>query len=470
MQTLEQVSANPKPGSSRSPIPAVCDWCFLSGGRGLPPWARPVRREPVVALRRKGQKLRELFNMAEDTASAAQSPRGRADGEDAGSPGERVADTVTDDQEQFECQELLDCQVQPGVPEEEEEEGGLMAEAEAVAAGWMLDFLCVSLCRAFRDGRSDDFHRTRDSAEAIIHGLSSLTAYQLRTIYVCQFLTRIEAGKTLDAQFESDERITPLESALMIWASIEKEHDKLHEEIENLIKIQPFKRKLLTIISQKDTFHSFFQHFSYNHMMEKIKSYVNCVLNEKSSTFLMKAAAKVVETKRARTTYSEDKPNGKDVELATETNLDTGKSVSDRQSAVTESSWGTVSLLRSHRNLFLSKLKRGNQQQDFNKKEERVETPQSGRKKKNSRRATESKRTRILKSQPVTPEKHRSRKKQAWLWEEDKNLRSGVRKYGEGNWSKILSHYEFNNRTSVMLKDRWRTMKKLKLICSDSED
>ncbi|KAM9689567.1 telomeric repeat-binding factor 1 isoform 2-T2 [Dama dama] len=417
--------------------------------------------------------------MAEDTASAAQSPRGRADGEDAGSSEEQVADTVTDDQEQFECQELLECQVQPGVPEEEDP--GLVAEAEAVAAGWMLDFLCVSLCRAFRDGRSDDFHRTRDSAEAIIHGLSSLTAYQLRTIYVCQFLTRIAAGKTLDAQFESDERITPLESALMIWASIEKEHDKLHEEIENLIKIQaiavcmengnfkeaeevfervfgdpnsytPFKRKLLTIISQKDTFHSFFQHFSYNHMMEKIKSYVSCVLNEKSSTFLMKAAAKVVETKRARTTYAEDKPNGKDVELATEANLDTGK--------------------RSHKNLFLSKLKRGNEQ-DFKKKEERVETlqSQSGRKKKeNSRRASESKRIRILKSQPVTPEKHRPRKKQAWLWEEDKNLRSGVRKYGEGNWSKILSHYEFNNRTSVMLKDRWRTMKKLKLICSDSED
>ncbi|XP_033059509.1 telomeric repeat-binding factor 1 isoform X2 [Trachypithecus francoisi] len=417
--------------------------------------------------------------MAEDASSAAPSPRGCADGRDADTTEEQMAETETNDEEQFECQELLECQVQVGAPEEEEEDAGVVTEAEAVAAGWMLDFLCLSLCRAFRDGRSEDFRRTRNSAEAIIHGLSSLTAYQLRTIYICQFLTRIAAGKTLDAQFENDERITPLESALMIWGSIEKEHDKLHEEIQNLIKIQaiavcmengnfkeaeevferifgdpnsymPFKSKLLMIISQKDTFHSFFQHFSYNHMMEKIKSYVNYVLSEKSSTFLMKAAAKVVESKRTRTITSQDKPNGNDVEMENEANLDTRK--------------------RSHKNLFLSKLQHGTQQQDFNnKKERRIGTLQSTKKKKESRRATES-RIPVSKGQPVTPEKHRARKKQAWLWEEDKNLRSGVRKYGEGNWSKILLHYKFNNRTSVMLKDRWRTMKKLKLICSDSED
>ncbi|XP_039094337.1 telomeric repeat-binding factor 1 isoform X2 [Hyaena hyaena] len=401
--------------------------------------------------------------MAENGGVAAPSPRGRADGEDAESPEERMAATPRDDQEQFECQELLECQVQVGVPEEEEDPGPV-AEAEAVAAGWMLDFLCLSLCRAFRDGRSEDFHRTRDSAE--------------------------------DAQFESDERITPLESALMIWASIDKEHDKLHEEIQNLIKIQAvavcmengnfkeaeevferifddsnscesLKRKLLMVISQRDIFHSIFQHFSYSHMMEKIKSYVNCVISEKSSAFLMKAAAKVVESKRARTT-SQEKPDGNNIEMETEANLDVEKSVTtDKQSAVTESSEGTVSLLRSHRNLFLSKWKPGSRQ-DFNKKEERVETLQNGGKEKN-RRATERRRRHILHNQPITS-KSRSRKKQAWLWEEDKNLRSGVRKYGEGNWSKILLHYKFNNRTGVMLKDRWRTMKKLKLICSDSED
>uniref|UniRef100_A0A8C0TRX8 Telomeric repeat-binding factor n=2 Tax=Canis lupus familiaris TaxID=9615 RepID=A0A8C0TRX8_CANLF len=413
--------------------------------------------------------------MAESAPSAAPSPRGCADGEDAAPPEEATAETPRDDQEQFECQELLEYQVQVGDPEEEED-AGAVAEAEAVAAGWMLDFLCLSLCRAFRDGRSEDFHRARDSAEAIIHGLSSLTAYQLRTIYICQFLTRIAAGKSLDAQFETDEQITPLESALMIWASMETEHDKLHEEIQNLIKIQaiavcmengnfkeaeevferifddpnsyePLKRKLLVIISQKDTFHSIFQHFTYNHMMEKIKSYVDYVINEKSSAFLMKAAAKVVESKRSRTT-SQDKPNGNNIEMETEANLNVGK--------------------RSHKNLFLYKSKHGSQQQDFNRKEERVETLQRG--KKRFRQTTENRRRPVLNSHPVTSKKLQSRKKQAWLWEEDKNLRSGVRKYGEGNWSKILLHYKFNNRTGVMLKDRWRTMKKLKLICSDSED
>ncbi|XP_077873155.1 telomeric repeat-binding factor 1 isoform X1 [Ictidomys tridecemlineatus] len=445
--------------------------------------------------------------MAESASSAAPSPRGCADGEDEESSHREGMERAREELEQFEYQELTDCQMQLGAPEEEggeaeeEEEGedaDLVAEAEAVAAGWMLDFLCLSLCRAFRDGRSEDFHRTRDSAEAIIHGLSSLTTYQLKTVYICQFLTRIAAGKSLDAQFENDERITPLESALMIWASIEKEHDKLHEEIENLIKIQaiavcmengsfkeakevferifdanshtPLERKLLMIISQKNTFHSIFQQFSYNHMMKKIKSYVNYVLNEKSSTFLMKAAAKVVESEKSRKITSQDKLNGNDIEMETEVNLDKVKSVSDKQSAVTESSEGTISLLRSHKNLFISKLKHGSWQQNFNEKKERVETLQSGKEKEENRRITESKRVYVSNKQPKTPKKQRPRKKQAWLWEEDKNLRSGVRKYGEGNWSKILSHYKFNNRTSVMLKDRWRTMKKLKLICSDSEN
>lgn len=101
--------------------------------------------------------------MAEDSAEAP-SPRGQADGEDAGPSEKGLSETARANQEQFECQELLECQVELGAPEDEED-AGLVAEAEEVAAGWMLDFLCLSLCRAFRDGRSEDFRRTRDSAE-----------------------------------------------------------------------------------------------------------------------------------------------------------------------------------------------------------------------------------------------------------------------------------------------------------------
>ncbi|XP_036293037.1 telomeric repeat-binding factor 1 isoform X4 [Pipistrellus kuhlii] len=403
--------------------------------------------------------------MAGHGAGGSRDSRGRADGADAGPSEAGLWETARENQEQFGGQDLPEDPVEAGAPEKERD-AGLEAEAEAVAAGWMLDFLCVSLCRAFRDGRSEDFHRTRDSAE--------------------------------DAQFETDERITPLESALMIWDSIEKEHDKLHEEIQNLIKIQAvavcmesgnfkeaeevferifddsdsdtsLQRKLLMIISQKDTFHSFFQHFNYSHMMEKIKSFVNYVLDEKSSTFLMKAAAKVVESKRARTTASQDKPNGNEVEVETEANLEVQKSVNNKPSVVTESSQDTISLMRSHKNLFLSKSQYGHQSEDFNEKE-KAETLITRRKTEGNRHATEGKRKDVLNNQPETSKNYRSRKKQAWIWEEDKNLLSGVRKYGEGNWTKILLHYKFNNRTSVMLKDRWRTMKKLKLICSDSDD
>nr|XP_042126691.1 telomeric repeat-binding factor 1 isoform X2 [Peromyscus maniculatus bairdii] len=403
--------------------------------------------------------------MAGSVSSAVRSAPGCADREDADSPEmEEVTEPAGDDAE------LLEGQVQLGVPEEEN--ANLVAEAEAVAAGWMLDFLCLSLCRAFRDGRSEDFRRTRDSAEAIIHGLPRLTAYQLRTVYICQFLTRIAAGKSLDAQFESDERLTPLESALMIWDSIEKERDKLHEEIQNLIKIQAvavcmesgsfkeaeevferifgdpeshtsLERKLLRIISQKDAFHSFFQHFSYNCMMEKVKSYVDCVLNEKSSTFLIKAATKVVENERARAVASEDEPSAAHTETEAEVDLNNGE--------------------RSHKNV-ISKLKHESSQPDFNKKEARRGNLQSEIMTEENRRTIRSNRLCSSKNQPDINEKHKRKKKQAWLWEEDRFLKCGVRKYGEGNWAKILSHYNFNNRTSVMLKDRWRTMKKLKLI------
>ncbi|XP_043842864.1 telomeric repeat-binding factor 2 isoform X3 [Dromiciops gliroides] len=52
-------------------------------------------------------------------------------------------------------------------------------------------------------------------------------------------------------------------------------------------------------------------------------------------------------------------------------------------------------------------------------------------------------------------------KKQKWTLQESEWVKAGVKKYGEGNWVAISKNFPFVNRTAVMIKDRWRTMKKL---------
>ncbi|XP_020826686.1 telomeric repeat-binding factor 1 isoform X2 [Phascolarctos cinereus] len=275
------------------------------------------------------------------------------------------------------------------IPCEEEEEDEPVPytvdpAADSLACGWMLDFFCLNLCQAFCEDDIEEFKRNRNIAEAIIHGLSRLTAHHLRTIYVCQFLTRIVEGKTLDAQFESDARLTPLESALMIWNKIRKEKEILHDQIHYLLEIQaiavcmekasykeaegvferifgdteddkPLKMKLLMIIGKKDPYHPFFQRFTYKCMIDRVKIYANQVLTEKSSSFLMKAALKVVESKKDEEIF------GPFVESSSSETEN-----SEKQNAKLESPAGSTSVTRCHQTLLsLSQNKLESTQQDF---------------------------------------------------------------------------------------------------------
>ncbi|XP_060897028.1 LOW QUALITY PROTEIN: telomeric repeat binding factor a [Labrus mixtus] len=68
------------------------------------------------------------------------------------------------------------------------------------------------------------------------------------------------------------------------------------------------------------------------------------------------------------------------------------------------------------------------------------------------------------KTQDESNDSNTGQKRKMWTEAETVKLRKGVKKFGEGNWSKIKDYYSFNYRTNVQLKDRWRTMKKLKLV------
>ncbi|NXE59292.1 TERF1 factor, partial [Calcarius ornatus] len=328
---------------------------------------------------------------------------------------------------------------------------------EAVAAEWMLEFACSCLCRHFEEQSGAEFWRWRDVAQALINGLSQIPPHQKKTVYLCQLLIRIAQGKSLGLQFENDQRISPLESALSFWTLLEREEIKLenlHEEIRRLIQIQivavhmenryfkeaaevlerlftdsesdkPLRVKLATVIKTKDPYVPLLQSFSYSLLISKIKSYIEVFMKENESNFLIQEATKHVVSKGLGATALQNRP----VEVN-----ESGKSDFETKPRFVLS----IILLRDvlgqklvtstfpifFKFVFfcgLNSMKNGGQNE---------------------------------------VSLACGRKRQKWTPKEDLELKSGVREFGVGNWAKILAHGNFNNRTSVMLKDRWRTLSK----------
>ncbi|XP_064298618.1 telomeric repeat-binding factor 1 isoform X1 [Phalacrocorax carbo] len=340
------------------------------------------------------------------------------------------------------------------------------AEVEAVAADWMLEFACYCLCRRFREGCAAEFRRWRDVAQALINRLSKIPTHQKKTVYLCQLLIRIAEGKNLECHFDNDQRISPLESALSFWILLEREEiklEKIHEDIHCLIQIQivavhmengyfreaaevlerlftdsdsdkPLRVKLATVIKSKDPYVPLLQSFSYNLLISKIKSYVELYMKENETNFLIQAATKQVESEGLGATALQNKTVN--VNENDKGNLETKERSMEGQQRFT------------------------NQSAEDTKKP--TIRPRPGWKHGVSR---------VLQSlnSLQNVEEHEDalacgRRRQRWTYKEDLELKSGVKEFGVGNWAKILVHGDFNNRTSVMLKDRWRTLCRLEQV------
>ncbi|OXB68733.1 hypothetical protein ASZ78_012932 [Callipepla squamata] len=295
------------------------------------------------------------------------------------------------------------------------------ALAEAVAADWVLEFSCYCLCRHFVEERGAEFRRWRDVAQGE------------------------EAGRGCSVMISGRRRISPLESALSFWTLLEREEsklDKLHEEIRRLIQIQvvavymekgyykeaaevlerlftdseshkSLRMKLATVVKNKDPYVPLLQSFSFNLLLSKVKSYIDLFLKENATNFLLQAATKQLESKGGEVTGWQNKTVN--VKEERENELEAEQScVLYRPCPKEKSRANSVRRLEEWQTM---KERGGNSC---------------------------------------------GRRRQPWTYDEDMKLKSGVREFGVGNWTKILIHGDFNNRTSVMLKDRWRTLCKIK--------
>ncbi|XP_039941683.1 telomeric repeat-binding factor 1 [Hirundo rustica] len=331
--------------------------------------------------------------------------------------------------------------------------------AEAVAAEWMLEFACSCLCRHFAEQSGAEFWRWRDVAQALINGLSQIPPHQKKTVYLCQLLIRIAQGKNLGLKFENDQRISPLESALSFWTLLEREEnklEKLHEDIRRLIQIQivavymenryfkeatevlerlftdsqsdkPLRVKLATVIKTKDPYVPLLQSFSYSLLISKIQSYIKLFMKENETNFLIQEATKHVASKG----LGANRPV--EVNENNKSDLETKQSLVKEEHYVTSQSSGDI--------------------------KKPIVRRCSGRKLKESRVLQSLNNMQDVGKNEVSSAC--SRRRQRWTHKEDLELKLGIREFGVGNWAKILVHRNFNNRTSVMLKDRWRTLSKI---------
>ncbi|XP_044033185.1 telomeric repeat-binding factor 1 [Siniperca chuatsi] len=338
----------------------------------------------------------------------------------------------------------------------------------AVATGWMLDFMFVSLCRCFKEGKHDEFNETLSTLEAISQSPSLKGDLYDEKTMICAFLARVMHGKQLDVQFEEDDRVMPLMSAAKIWSKLENtvEDESLFKNITTLLLVQSvavclekgqrssavsalkwfednheFPQnlgvKLSTIVTQRETYHPFLMSFSFSHLLETIQSYLDAYLEKNPSDYLFKAATKMVQSSQ-------------NVEVLEDMGTQDG-SLSEPANESTEDrkkKEKTV-CLRTKRKLLSTKMADVWKPDDTCKKAFV-----------SLRRISKNELSQMTSEKSMdAPKIQKTRKPpQKWTPQLDKYLKKGVKCHGQGKWSRILMDYDFEGRTGTMLKDRWRVL------------
>ncbi|CAG5895901.1 unnamed protein product [Menidia menidia] len=337
------------------------------------------------------------------------------------------------------------------------------SHVNTVATGWMLDFMFVGLCRRFRDGKLEEFNETLKIFEAISQSKSLKRNCHKEKILLCAFLARVMHGKQLDVVFEEDESVMPLMSAAKIWSKLKQTvaDETLFKKIAVLLLVQSvalclekgqrssasstlqwfekhqefpqkIRVKLSAVVAQMETYDPFLTSYSFQHLQETIQSFLDSYLEENPSDYLLKVATKVVQ--------SQDTEDLEEV-----TSLD---------SSVPKTPDKSQQKKRKMKRKLLS-----TQMTD-------VWRPDSAKKPRVS--LTRLSITDLSKipsgKSPETSPVHKTSKpktsipKKKWTFHLDKYLKQGVKVHGQGKWARILMDYDFEGRTAVMLKDRWRVL------------
>ncbi|XP_063555753.1 telomeric repeat-binding factor 2 isoform X5 [Gorilla gorilla gorilla] len=379
------------------------------------------------------------------------------------------------------------------------ERGAGEARLEEAVNRWVLKFYFHEALRAFRGSRYGDFRQIRDIMQALLVRPLGKEHTVSRLLRVMQCLSRIEEGENLDCSFDMEAELTPLESAINVLEMIKTEFTLTEAVVESSRKLvkEAMAKKALKSESAASSTGKEDKQPAPGPVEKPPREPARQLRNPPTTIGMMtlKAAFKTLSgAQDSEAAFA--KLDQKDLVLPTQA-LPASPALKNKRprkdengSSAPADGEGGSELQPKNKRMTISRLVLEEDSQNtepsagLNSSQEAAPAPPSkptvlnqplpGEKnpkvpkgKWNSSNGVEEKETWVEEDelfQVQAPDEDSTTnitKKQKWTVEESEWVKAGVQKYGEGNWAAISKNYPFVNRTAVMIKDRWRTMKRL---------
>ncbi|XP_016785570.1 telomeric repeat-binding factor 2 isoform X4 [Pan paniscus] len=380
------------------------------------------------------------------------------------------------------------------------ERGAGEARLEEAVNRWVLKFYFHEALRAFRGSRYGDFRQIRDIMQALLVRPLGKEHTVSRLLRVMQCLSRIEEGENLDCSFDMEAELTPLESAINVLEMIKTEFTLTEAVVESSRKLvkEAMAKKALKSESAASSTGKEDKQPAPGPVEKPPREPARQLRNPPTTIGMMtlKAAFKTLSgAQDSEAAFA--KLDQKDLVLPTQA-LPASPALKNKrprkdenESSAPADGEGGSELQPKNKRMTISRLVLEEDSQStepsagLNSSQEATPAPPSkptvlnqplpGEKnpkvpkgKWNSSNGVEEKETWVeedelfqVQAAPDEDSTTNITKKQKWTVEESEWVKAGVQKYGEGNWAAISKNYPFVNRTAVMIKDRWRTMKRL---------
>ncbi|XP_071756131.1 telomeric repeat binding factor a isoform X2 [Centroberyx gerrardi] len=169
---------------------------------------------------------------------------------------------------------------------------------QSIVNRWLVDYYVFLAIKLFKNEQYSDFCGIRDVLETVLPRPMESTEVMPTKIRIMQFLSRINDGDKLDLSFESDDSVTPLESAMQVLENMCQECSIPQQDLEQVFtSIKEMKAIFMGLINQKSNTHEVLEQITFRKFKEEMAQFCES-LCPPTVPFLHKAAKQLIKKRR----------------------------------------------------------------------------------------------------------------------------------------------------------------------------